>query len=190
MKILVHPHDRAPLEMGLAKISKMSDNVVKMSTFLRIESATAARHSAACERAKTLIKTTAEGPAGFAGEIEIPDDVREALYTASLAWLRDLNDTLVPQQTKMTIGMNETDLRKQQIENLRDRLNGVLGIFDTIRPGDAAAAEPDAKSDGAGHLADPDDSLWDEGPDAHRTGPALVGDTAPAGRKAAAGGKS
>lgn len=138
MRVLFHAHDRAPLDWGLDKISKMSGNIVKMSTFVRIESNAAARHAAACEKAKTFLATAAERPEGLTGEIEVDNDVREVLYTSSLAWLREVNDNVMPDQTKLTIATSETDKRRAQVESLRDRLEGILGIFDSVG-GDAAA---------------------------------------------------
>jgi len=182
MRIQFHAHDKAPLDWGLEKIAKMAENVVKMSTFIRIESATAARHSAACERAKTFLATTAERPEGFSGEVEVADDVREVLYTSSLAWLRELNDKTAPAQTKMTLGdsvIKGTEKRREQVESLRDRLEGIIGIFDTLGTPPADAVDPDqveadyeiVDADGEGWVGgkrvDGDD-LWDQGPDAHR----------------------
>lgn len=139
MRVQFHAHDRAPLEWGLEKISKMSGNIVKMSTFIRIESHSAARHAGACEKAKTFLATTGERPEGFTGEIEVDNDVREVLYTSSLAWLREVNDNIAPDQTKLTIATSETDKRRAQVESLRDRLEGIIGIFDSVPTPPAAS---------------------------------------------------
>lgn len=194
MRVQFVPHDKAPLDWGLAKIHKMAENVVKMSTFLRIESGSAARHAAACDRAKTLLTTVAERPEGFSGEVEIPDEVREVLYTAAIAWLRECNDKLTPTQTSLTIGLTETDRRRLQVENLRDRLEGILGIFDGANAAGApAAVHPDEGSEtGADDGEDDDedeggaggDSEWDQGPDAHRKAPEDAADVTPIGRGA------
>lgn len=143
MKIAFQPHDKAPLDWGLDKIGKMSANIVKMGTFVRVETNAAARHSAACEKAKTFLATAAERPEGFSGELPVDDDVREVLYTSALAWLRDLNDNLIPHQTKLSIGANEADKRRGEVENLRDRLAGILGIFDGVAD-DAGSKAADA----------------------------------------------
>lgn len=169
MRVKFAPHDREPLEWGLEKAHKMAENVVKMSTFLRIESGAAARHAAACDRAKTLILTVAERAEGFAGEVEVPDDVREVLFTASLVWLRRLNDNVIPEQTKLTIGLGETEKRRQQVENLRDRLEGKLGIFDAI-PAPEEGTDVTGHDNGAAVLdaGGKGDADWLKGPEAHR----------------------
>lgn len=169
MRVQVHPHDKAPLDWGLAKIHKMAENVVKMSTFIRCESSSAARHSAACERAKTFLTTVAERAEGFTGEVDVPDDVREVLFTAAVAWLRECNDKIIPGQTSLTIGVTDAEKRKHQVESLRDRLEGIIGIFDRVGTEPAAPATDGDDDDDAD---DDGDSLWDQGPEAHRTQPA------------------
>lgn len=161
MRIRLYEHDRAPLEWGLAKISKMAENIVKMSTYLRIASPSAARHSAACERAKTFLAQVAESPNGFAGEHDVPNSVREVLYTSAVAWLRQVTDTIVPKQTELTIPHGEADKRRIQVENLRDRLEGVIGLFDGTADDENAGAS-------VGGAASGEADGFGDGPEAHR----------------------
>lgn len=142
MRVQFKKNDRQPLDWGLAKIGTMSENIVKMGTFLRITTPSAAKHSAACERAKSFLSAHGERPEGFAGEVEVDDEVREVLYTAALAWLREVSEKIVPGQTKLSLGTTEADKRRIEVENLRDRLVGIIGIFDAHdgTPDDAPAS--------------------------------------------------
>jgi hypothetical protein len=195
MRVTLYSYDKAPLEWGLAKIHKMGENVVKMSTFLRIESKSAAKFAAACDRAKTLLAGEADRPNGFGGEVEIADDMREVLYTAAVAWLRECNDKLTPTQTTLTIGLTETDKRRLQVENLRDRLQGIVGIFDGADAPEVARATHPAEGSETGADDDDEDeddddapasgggdADWDQGPDAHRKAPEDGADVTPISR--------
>ena len=194
MRVTLYSYDKAPLEWGLAKIHKMGENVVKMSTFLRIESKSAAKFAAACDRAKTLLAGEADRPNGFGGEVEIADDMREVMFTAAVAWLRECNDKLTPSQTTLSIGLTETDKRRLQVENLRDRLQGIVGIFDGADAPEAIAATHPAEGSETGADDDEDDDDdedagpagtdgdWDQGPDAHRKAPEDGADVTPINR--------
>jgi hypothetical protein len=194
MRVTLYSYDKAPLEWGLAKIHKMGENVVKMSTFLRIESKSAAKFAAACDRAKTLLAGEADRPNGFGGEVEIADDMREVMFTAAVAWLRECNDKLTPSQTTLSIGLTETDKRRLQVENLRDRLQGIVGIFDGADAPEAIAATHPAEGSETGADDDDDedddedagpagtDADWDQGPDAHRKAPEEGADVTPISR--------